>query len=554
MNPITVYRAKKIYTMDPGRPTATCIAVMDGKVLSTGSLETLQPWLDGREHRIDDSLIDKIILPGLIDPHTHFYVSAAYMGLHYLGPIDSMGMDGPNPALETAAAVVEKIRAVCEAEPDRNTALCFWGLDPAKQDITFDRDTLDAIVGDRPVWVITYAPHFIYVSSAALARLDVDERCEVHGVMRYPDGRLNGVFAELNAKRIALAGMQKELNRGTGAAGLRRLAQVAKAAGVTTTAEMVWGYLDPELEWRAHDEAVNDPAFPLRMALVPLENAAYHRLGDKAADWIASLSQRNTDKLFFHGVKYLSDGSFPALSSRLKFPGYLDGSNGLRNDLPWDQMAERMLPFWKRGIPIHCHANGDEALDATLDALASLQEIQPRFDHRYTVEHYCINNPMQARRLKALGGLASVNNYFVHYRSQLHSVQGYGPDRSEAVARLGTLDREGVIFALHSDSWLVVVPLHPLTAVWCAVNRLAADGKTVVAPGERISVERAMRAVTIDAAYVLGKENELGSLEPGKFADFAILEADPFEVDPVEIKDIKVWGTALSGKLQPATT
>jgi hypothetical protein len=87
--------------------------------------------------------------------------------------------------------------------------------------------------------------------------------------------------------------------------------------------------------------------------------------------------------------------------------------------------------------------------------------------------------------------------------------------------------------------------------VWCAVNRLALDGKTVVAPGECIGVERALRAVTIDAAYVLGKERELGSLEPGKHADFAVLEQDPFEVDPRDLRDIPIWGTVLGGRLQP---
>lgn len=552
MGTITVYRARKVVTLDPGRPVAEAIAVMDGKVVSTGTLESMKPWLSRHEHVVDDTLRGKVVLPGLIDPHTHFAMSAGFLALHYIGPIESPGPRGVNPAARTREDVLAVLRAAHRGQSDAAAPLVAWGLDPAQQGGHLHRDELDSISKDRPMWVIAYAPHFVYVNSAALARIDVDEKTTVHGVQRYPDGRLNGVFAEIEATRLALAGMAAETSKGGGAPGLRRMGRIATQAGITTTAEMVFGFTDFDLEWAMHAEAVNEPSFPLRMALVPLENPLFKKHGAGCAEFLLGLKGRQTDKLFFHGVKYLSDGSFPAMSLRLNFPGYLEGGNGLRNDIPWEELHERMLPFWKAGIQIHCHANGDEAIDASLDALARLQALHPRFDHRFTIEHYCISNPEQARRLKTLGGLASVNAYFVHYRSQLHSRQGFGPDRSEAVARLGSLEREGVVFALHSDFSLVVAPMHPLLAAWVAVNRIALDGKTVMAPGERIGVARAMRAITIDAAYVLGLERQVGSLEPGKFADFAILEEDPFEVDPMRLRDIRVWGTALAGKLQPA--
>jgi len=300
------------------------------------------------------------------------------------------------------------------------------------------------------------------------------------------------VFVEIEAKRAVLGAMMVVIQKGGGLDGLRMMGDTARRAGVTTTAELVFGMMDFKLEWEMHQQAVNDPAFPVRMGLVSLENPLYKTHGDKAAAFLLEMSKQNSDKLFFHGIKFLSDGSFPAMSLRLNFPGYLDGSNGVRNDVPWDELPARMMQFWKAGIQVHCHANGDQAIDASLDALAALQAAHPRFDHRFTIEHYCISNTMQARRLKALGGVASVNQYFAHYRSQIHDKEGYGPDRAEAVGRLATLEREGVVFALHSDFSLVVVPMHTLTAAWVAVNRIAADGRTVVAPGERIGVERAL--------------------------------------------------------------
>lgn len=548
---VTVFRARRIITMDAGRPAAEAVAVREGRVLSVGTLEAMNPWLRRLPHRIDDSLADKVLTPGFIDPHTHFGMSGAFLGLHYVGPIPSPGPQGMNPALTSRSAVFRRLRELDAGMTNREQPIFAWGFDPAAQGGQLHRDELDAVSSTRPIWVLAYAPHFVYANTPMIARIGATTETHLHGLGRYADGRLNGQFVEVAAVQFALSPFRDEVMRpGRNEEALWALGESARSAGITTTADMAFGFTDFEQEWREHRKIVRAADYPLRMALTPLESSIHARHGDGSAEFIRGLSRQSDERLWFHGVKFISDGSYPAMSLRLNSPGYLDGGNGLRGDVPWDELADRMQPYWDAGIQIHAHANGDEAIDAVLDALAELQNRRPRFDHRFTIEHYCISTTQQARRLRALGGAASVNNYFVHFRSQLHSEQGFGPDRSDATARLGSLAREGVPFALHSDFSLVVVPMHPLTAIWTAVNRLAADGCTVVAPGERISLHQALRAITIDAAYVIGAERDLGSIEVGKLADFTVLHEDPYEVDPSHLKDIEVAGTVLGGRLQ----
>ncbi|MEM7019089.1 MAG: amidohydrolase family protein [Pseudomonadota bacterium] len=417
-----------------------------------------------------------------------------------------------------------------------------------------DRDMLDAISDNVPIWVMAYAPHIIYTNTSMLERIGVDENTRVHGVGRFADGRLNGWFIETAATAVASKPVRNEIyGAGFGLQALTLQGQVAVKSGVTTTADMIYGIESFDREWDDHASAMEAGLLPLRMLLVPFESTLRRRFGKDFLDFYDTMQEKASDRLAVHGVKYVNDGSYPSMTLRLNYPGYLDGEVGLTGEVPWQDMVERMMPFWQRGIQIHSHANGDETVDMTLNTLNALQNAAPRFDHRFTIEHYCISTPAQARRLAALGGLASVNPYFVHYRSQIHDDHGFGPDRTEATARLGSLVNAGATFALHSDYNLVVAPMHPLTAAWIAVNRLSADSETVIAPGERISVDRALRAITVDAAFVLNKDDRLGSIEVGKHADFAVLDDDPYEVDPKALKDIGIRGTVLGGEIHLAS-
>jgi predicted amidohydrolase YtcJ len=334
---------------------------------------------------------------------------------------------------------------------------------------------------------------------------------------------------------------------------IRLHADDSVTVGVTTAVDMAWGLFDFDGEWAVQDKLANDPSFPVRVSMVPYEPNLSNKFGDERFAYLDKMRARNTDRLQIHGIKFQMDGSYPATTSMIGYPGYLDEDTGATGDTKWEDTVEWYWPYWERGIRIHSHANGDATLEMTLDALAELQNRKPRFDHRFTIEHYTISNPEQAYRLAALGGAASVNGYFPHYRALLHSNYAYGPDRAEATARLGSLARAGARFAIHADFNMVVVPMKPLEGAWIAVNRLAEDDKTVVAPGERISVEQALRAITIDGAWMIDREKDLGSLEPGKLADMAILAEDPLEVDPMKLRDIEVLDTISGGVVHKAS-
>jgi predicted amidohydrolase YtcJ len=121
-----------------------------------------------------------------------------------------------------------------------------------------------------------------------------------------------------------------------------------------------------------------------------------------------------------------------------------------------------------------------------------------------------------------------------------------GPDRANRLDACGSALAAGVPLAIHSDA--PVTPLGPLFTAWCAVNRITPKGR-LLGEAERISVPQALRAITLGAAWTLRLDGEIGSIECGKRADFCVLEDDPLEMDPMTLKDARVWGTVLSGRV-----
>jgi predicted amidohydrolase YtcJ len=150
--------------------------------------------------------------------------------------------------------------------------------------------------------------------------------------------------------------------------------------------------------------------------------------------------------------------------------------------------------------------------------------------------------------LTKLGVAVSANPYYLYSMADTYAEGNLGQEGGSQIVRLGSLDRAGVPFALHSD--FTMAPMEPLFLAWIAVNRVTALG-TQMAPEEQVSVYRALQGITINAAHVLRLEDITGSITVGKKADFVLLAENPLKIDPMKLKDIAILGTVFEGHPYP---
>jgi hypothetical protein len=162
--------------------------------------------------------------------------------------------------------------------------------------------------------------------------------------------------------------------------------------------------------------------------------------------------------------------------------------------------------------------------------------------------HFAVSSPDQVARIKKLGAIVSGNPYYPVALADNYRVNGLDPARADSMVRMGDVERAGISYSFHSD--MPMAPGQPLFLMWTAVNRVTNEGN-VRGPEQRVSRLGALKAVTLDAAYSLRLEKDVGSIVPGKLANFTILADNPVTVDPMKIKDIKVWGTVQEGRVLP---
>ena len=541
MPDITVFEAAKVITMNPARPWATHVAVRDGRVLGAGTLEEVSGW---GEHALDRRFGGKVLMPGLVEGHAHF-MEGVYWRYTYCGFFERRDPQGRLwPGATSIEAVIERLAEVSSRLDDPAAALPGWQLDP----IYFDnrrvtRHDLDRVSTTRPIGVLHASGHILNVNSKALELAGLlREGVEHPGIPLGEDGLPQG---ELRGPDVMTpvgvhVGFDRDL-LACDAAGLRDFGRLCVRAGVTTCTDLAARLNDEAVETML--EVTAEPDYPAR--LVPLR--FFHGLRpEELVEQALALGRRSTERLRLGAIKVVADGSIQGFTARLRPPGYYNGApNGL-----WYVAPEQLLEIYERalehGLLVHTHTNGDEATALAIETLERALARRPAFDHRFTLQHCQLADAAQMRRMAALGTCVNLfaNHHF--YWGDEHYRLTVGPERAERMNACRTALDLGLPMAVHSDA--PITPLGPLFTAWCAVNRLTASGR-VQGEHERITVAEALRAITLGAAYTLRLDGEVGSIETGKSADFAVLEDDPESVDPAALRDVGVWGTVQGGRV-----
>jgi predicted amidohydrolase YtcJ len=541
---MTIYEAKKIITMNPSRPLATHVAVRDGRILGAGALAELEGW---GEHKLDRQFAGKVLMPGLVEGHSHVSEGVQWR-FTYCGYFDRT--DGKT--WKGARSIDEVIARLSEANAklgDPAMPLTGWSLDPiyyGNRRVT--RQDLDCVATDRPIGVMHASGHILNVNSKALElagmlRQGINHPGVPLGSDGMPTGEMKGPEAMTPLGRHV--GLDREL-LASDEAGLRAFARLCVRKGVTTAADLANLLPQPAVEMMLRVTA--EHRFPARIvSLRIMRNVSPHELVEHAR----SLGTHSSDRLRLGIIKIVVDGSIQGFSARLRWPGYYNGApQGLWYVAP-EHLKETFELALAGGVQVHCHTNGDEATELVLDTLEEALKWHPRRDHRFTLQHCQLANAAQFRRMRNLGMCVNLfpNHHF--YWGDQHYALTVGPERAERMNACATALATGVPMAIHSDA--PVTPLGPLFTAWCAVNRKTASGRTL-GEHERISVADALRTITLGAAYTFRLDAEIGSIDCGKEADFAVLEDDPTTIGGDNLKDVRIWGTVHGGRPFEAAT
>lgn len=541
---VQIITAREIITLDEAVQVGDAIAVEDGLILKIGSLESLKKFFPNAV--INRAAQDSVIVPGFIEHHIHPFLAAVTMNSKIIA-IDDWKL--PYSFSKGVRNREEYFEELIKAEDSSNKEEPFisWGYHHYFHG-SLTRQDLDIISSSRPIIIIHRSFHEFILNSAAMEVLDIkEENFDIPEVDKEFANFSEGHFSERGAI-LVLGNLMKLL--GTPEMlinGMKSVIEHLHSNGVTVIGNPGAMY-NPNIQM-LKNMVFGNKQIPLESFFIPsglhlIENYDISEVLEKAES--QTLWGEGNLSYLSKQIKLFSDGAMYSQNMMMR-DGYLDGHQGawLIHENIYKQLFKI---FWDNNYQIHVHQNGDAGLDRVLNVLEENLILYPRKDHRTTVVHFGYSADDQVQRIKDLGVLVSANPYYVTTLSDLYSREGVGYERTQDMVRLGDLERADILFSLHSD--MPMAPAAPLVLMDSAMNRLNFANK-VAGPDQRISALTALKAVTLNAAYIMQLEDRYGSISIGKVANFTVLDSNPLSVNPLMVKDIKVVGTFSNGKYFP---
>ena len=539
----TIFYGGPIVTVNNKNEEVQALAIQNGKIVAVGKRDAvIKEWKANTTKVVD--LKGQTLMPGFVEPHIHILMTAITEEMW-------LNLSNFSAQYDTLEALSQKLKANLKSLP-KGQWLAAFGVDPSR---TFPfmaeltADILDKVSTDVPIIVMNQSGHIAYANHKAFELAGINDKTPNPGeggiYMKDPQGRLTGVVVEASAI-LSLVKKMPPPSDADLARAMQKTAKYIASKGVTTSAEITLGLmlgLDNEL--KLFKAVTHSDDFPIRVRAYlygPLLTKGFNAVKPNDGD----------DRLRFVGVKFVSDGSTQGITAALNQPYDYPKGTQFRGNLDYkdEEIFNQIKPLFDQGWQIATHANGDRTVEQTLNNYAKLLAGNPDpKSRRLRIEHFTINTPEQVKRAAQLGVVPGFTIGHVDYWGEVFHNHIVGPERANRIDPSASFKKEGARFAYHSDS--PVSNVGPLNYITEGTGRLwQKPPRKVLGPDERVSVDDAIRAVTINSAYEMFSDDKLGSLEVGKYADLVVLSANPRKTPIKQIRNIQVKETWVDGKKQ----
>jgi len=514
-----------VITMDAKLPVAEAFAVRAGRFVSVGSNADIKLLADSRTHILD--LGGKTIVPGFIDAHAHprpVYDEDSRWYVVEAGPDKVKSME----------ELIAAIRRKAEKTP-KGMLIAGSGYQETKLGRHPTRQDLDKATTEHPVIITHSSGHLSVCNSAALALAGVTKDTpnpKGGEFQRDEKGEPTGLLKERAAGIVRSAAPRQDASESDKLDGYRTCLHQFLANGLTGV--HVAG-TDPGSA--AMLTAARRKDCPMRLYIMLREGNI-----DRAVEL-----KRNTPADEW-GVRYGAIKSFygNSLSGQTAwlYEPYANQTDyfGLEPGRSRASLNALVLRIHKAGLQSCIHSNGDREIDIVLDAYEAALKAAPRPNHRHRIEHCSVVNEKILNRIKALDLVIAPHSYIYEHGDK---IENFGAARWDWMIPNRSLIDQGTVIAGNSD--YPISAAKPMLRIHDMVNRTSAEGK-LYGPKQRCTIDQALRAFTLGSAYAEFAEEQKGSIEAGKLADFVVLERDPRKVDAKAIKDIAVLRTVIGGE------